>query len=104
MEPGEELDYDKRIIVKKVQNGKGIGADWYHFSLVTSYSRGTIELNDNTNFEKICESSYLSDIEFIGNGDTLKLVFWKNKFDLIKESNKFGIHLVIDTNGVQPNF
>ncbi len=102
LDPDEKPDYSKRIIIKKVEYNSKISIEWYHYSLITGFSPGHIDIvSENTN-EPICESSYISDFRL--SNDTLTVVLWKNHTNTIKFENKADIVIRVDTTGSHPPY
>jgi len=98
VDPKEEYDYDKRIILKTIKTNRG-KVDWYHYSLFTSYSPGFIEFTDSSNKKYLIgKSTYISDFEI--NSDTLTVVVWKHNFFSLDTSNLY-LFVKIDTTGRQ---
>jgi hypothetical protein len=98
VDPDEEYDYDKRIIIKTIKTNGG-KVDWYHYSLFTSYSPGFIEFTDSSNKKYlISKSTYISDLEV--KSDTLTVVVWKRDFFSLDTTN-LHFFVKIDTTGRQ---
>ena len=96
LDPNEKLDYNKRIILKKIPFNDSTIIEWFHYSLITSYSPGFIEFKStDSSRELICESSYICDA-YLGN-NSLNILVEKNHFHEIKYENKYKIEIKIDT-------
>jgi hypothetical protein len=102
LDPDEELDYNKRIIIKSIDMGNSKKVEWYHYSLITSYSPGFIEINVDQKRELIMESSYISDISM--SGDTLEITTWGTMHHGLDTINDHNIYFKFDTTGRQPMF
>ena len=102
LDSNEKQDRSKRIIIKELKYDEQFTIEWYHYSLISNYSPGVVDVVNDSAHQTICESSYLSDIEL--SKDTLKIILWKNDVDLLLNKNLAGLKIKLDTTGVQPHF
>jgi hypothetical protein len=93
-DPDEPLNYNDRVIIKYFPIGKDT-IEWYHYSLITGFSPGFIELKNQYGRKIICKSSYISDIQL--QSDTLLLRTLKNHFFVLDTGKVEGLTIIVDT-------
>ena len=102
LNPNDKPDYKNRIVIKSV-NFSPWKVEWYHYSLLTSYSPGIIEIKkDSPEGNIVCKSSYISDINY--RNDSLIISFWANDTVTIRKFTWFATPIGTDTTGKQPSF
>lgn len=94
-DPDEPLNYSDRVIIKILPMGKDT-VEWYHYSLISGFSPGIVELKSPSGRKLICKSSYMCDV--LLQGDTLLLKTDENDFNILDTGNVEGLRIMIDTN------
>lgn len=94
---------DRKIYIKSLNIGDSARVDWYFYSLLTNFSKSSIQFsNVDRDGVIIFESFFISDISLMA--DTLKVQLFKNEFNIDSAMLlNGGLNIIVDTTGGEWN-